>query len=208
MKKYQAIIYDIDGTLINTIDMNMYPLIRIIEEELHIRYKFEDVIKFYPLPGKQVMEILGIKDKKAVYERWVRYVNEYPQKAFSYPGIKEVLEYFAEKGIIQAVVSAKTKEQYAIDMLANDLDKYMKIKVLAEDVQKPKPDPEPLLKCLTALKVPCDEVLYVGDAYSDYLAASRAKIDFGYARWAKIPVQEMIEPTFIFDDPKDMMVLL
>ena len=34
MKQYKAIIYDIDGTLLNTVDQNMYPLIRIIKEEL------------------------------------------------------------------------------------------------------------------------------------------------------------------------------
>lgn len=34
MNKYKAIIYDVDGTILNTLDMNMYPLLRIIEEEL------------------------------------------------------------------------------------------------------------------------------------------------------------------------------
>ena len=34
MKAYKAILYDLDGTLINTMDMNLYPLMRILEEEL------------------------------------------------------------------------------------------------------------------------------------------------------------------------------
>ena len=29
MKKYKAVIYDIDGTVLNTLNMNMYPLMRI-----------------------------------------------------------------------------------------------------------------------------------------------------------------------------------
>ena len=33
MKKYKAIIYDIDGTLLDTLKMNMYPLMKIIKEE-------------------------------------------------------------------------------------------------------------------------------------------------------------------------------
>ena len=33
MKKYKAVIYDIDGTVLNTLNMNMYPLMRIIKEE-------------------------------------------------------------------------------------------------------------------------------------------------------------------------------
>ena len=34
MKSYRAIVYDIDGTLLDTRDRNLYPLLRIIEEEL------------------------------------------------------------------------------------------------------------------------------------------------------------------------------
>lgn len=30
---YRAVIYDIDGTVLNTLTMNMYPLMRIIKEE-------------------------------------------------------------------------------------------------------------------------------------------------------------------------------
>lgn len=33
MNKYNAIIYDIDGTILNTLNMNMYPLLQIIKEE-------------------------------------------------------------------------------------------------------------------------------------------------------------------------------
>ena len=31
MNKYNAIIYDIDGTILNTLNMNMYPLLQIIK---------------------------------------------------------------------------------------------------------------------------------------------------------------------------------
>ena len=30
MKNYKAVIYDIDGTVLNTLKMNMYPLMKII----------------------------------------------------------------------------------------------------------------------------------------------------------------------------------
>ncbi len=33
VKRYRAVIYDIDGTVLNTLNMNMYPLMRIIKEE-------------------------------------------------------------------------------------------------------------------------------------------------------------------------------
>ena len=48
MKKYKAIIYDIDGTLLNTLNMNMYPLMKIIKEETGEDWTFEQVLKFAP----------------------------------------------------------------------------------------------------------------------------------------------------------------
>ena len=56
MKSYKAILYDIDGTLLNTINMNMYPLIQIIKEELKEDWTFEEVLRFVPYPGMKVLE--------------------------------------------------------------------------------------------------------------------------------------------------------
>lgn len=68
MKKYKAAIYDIDGTLLNTLNMNMYPLLRIIKEETGEDWSFEQVLKFAASPGMKVMEELKCigQDKRTV----------------------------------------------------------------------------------------------------------------------------------------------
>ena len=60
MNKYKAIIYDVDGTILNTLDMNMYPLLKIIEEETGEKWAFDQVLKFYSYPGMKVTEELKI----------------------------------------------------------------------------------------------------------------------------------------------------
>lgn len=170
MKKYKAIIYDLDGTVLNTINMNMYPLIKIIKEETGEDWTFEQVLKFLPYPGMKVMEELQVADKEKAYARWVKYVNEYEEGASLYPGFEEIFEAF-DGSIIQAVASAKTTAQYQIDFVAKGLDKYMKTAVLANDTVKHKPDPEPLLECLKRLSLQPEDVIYIGDAHSDYLAS-------------------------------------
>lgn len=66
MKKYQAVLYDIDGTLLDTIkmNMNMIPLQKIIQEELHENRPYEKVLKFASYLDKKVMEELSIKNPK------------------------------------------------------------------------------------------------------------------------------------------------
>ena len=94
MKKYEAIIYDIDGTLLNTLNMNMYPLMKIIKEETGEDWTFEQVLKFAAYPGMKVMEELGVKDQEKTYARWVQYVNDYEEEATLFEGFEEVLETF------------------------------------------------------------------------------------------------------------------
>lgn len=207
MKKYKAIIYDLDGTVLNTLNMNMYPLIKIIKEETGEDWTLKQVLQFVPYPGMKVMEALHIANKEETYARWVQYVNEYPGGASVYDGFEEVLKTMQGK-IIQAVVSAKTKEQYQIDMVDKGLDCYMQVSVLAEDTKKHKPDPEPLLVCLQKLQVEAKEAIYIGDATSDYLAARNAGMDFGYAKWGSVSDEGIEAPTYVFEQPKDILQLL
>ena len=199
MKKYKAIIYDIDGTVLNTLNMNMYPLIKIIKEETGEDWTFEDVLKFAPYPGMKVMEELQVKDKEKTYARWVQYVNEYEEGATLYDGFEDVFKAFDGK-IIQAVVSAKTTKQYQIDFVDKGLDQYMQVAILADDTDKHKPDPEPLFECLKRINVKPSEAIYIGDALSDYLASQNAHMDFGYAKWGSVSSKGIDEPTYIFDN--------
>ena len=207
MKKYKAIIYDLDGTVLNTINMNMYPLIKIIKEETGEDWTFEQVLKFLPYPGMKVMEELQVADKEKAYARWVKYVNEYEEGASLYPGFEEIFEAF-DRSIIQAVASAKTTAQYQIDFVAKGLDKYMKTAVLANDTVKHKPDPEPLLECLKRLSLQPEDVIYIGDAHSDYLASKNAGIDFGYAKWGSVSAKGIDKPDHVFAQPLDLLKLL
>lgn len=207
MKKYEAIIYDIDGTLLNTLNMNMYPLMKIIKEETGEDWTFEQVLKFAAYPGMKVMEELGVKDKEKTYARWVQYVNEYEDKATLYKGFEEVLETFKNKKIKQAIVSSKLREQYEIDIVSKGIDQYMEAVILEDDTTFHKPHPEPLLKCIEKLNLKPEEVIYIGDAHSDYEASKNAHIDFGLAKWGSVATQE-IPATLVFKQPKDLLRLL
>ena len=208
MTKYKAIIYDIDGTVLNTLDMNMYPLIKIIKEETGGDWTFEEVVKFASYPGMKVMEELNIENKERTYARWVQYVNDYEGGATLYHGFEEIFARFENNKVIQAVVSAKTTQQYEIDFISTGLNQYMSVAILAEHTDQHKPHPAPLLKCLEQLKIDADNAIYIGDALSDYEAAKNAGIDFGYAKWGSISEEGILEPEYIFNKPKDLLQLL
>ncbi|WP_270640636.1 HAD family hydrolase [Longibaculum muris] len=208
MKKYKAIIYDIDGTVLNTLNMNMYPLIQIIKEETGEEWTFEQVLKFAAYPGMKVMQEIGVKDQEKTYARWVKYVNEYEEGATLYDGFMEVFKAFQDNHIIQAVVSAKTAKQYEIDFVDKGLDKFMDVAILADDTTKHKPDPEPLLECIKRLNIEVSEAIYIGDALSDYQASRNAGMAFGYAKWGSVSSEGIDHPDLVFESPLDLLKLL
>jgi HAD superfamily hydrolase (TIGR01549 family) len=207
MIKYKAILYDVDGTLLDTLKMNMVPLLKILHEEGLTEFTYESVLKYASYPGRKVLDELEINNPDDVYKRWVKYVNEYDEEASVFPGIIDLLTKIESMGIIQAVVSAKTTNQYRIDVVSKGIDSFMSARVLAEDTLKHKPDPEPLLKCCEMLSLNNKEVCYVGDAYSDYLASHAAGIDFIYAKWSGLH-DERIQDSVELNHPLELVEVI
>ncbi|WP_455684585.1 HAD family hydrolase [Thomasclavelia sp.] len=207
MKKYKAVIYDLDGTILDTIKMNMLPLMKIIEEETGNKAAYEEVLKYAAWPGMETLADLNIKDREKTYARWVKYVNEYNDGAKLFDGFEEVFNKFNGK-IVQAIVSSKTVKQYQIDVVEKGIDKYMKAVILADDTLKHKPDPEPILKCLKDIRLEPKEVIYIGDSLSDYQAANSAEVDFGYAAWGSVSSKGIDRPTYVFNHPLELLKLL
>ena len=192
MMKYKALIFDIDNTLVNTLDMNMIPLQKIIQEEKGENWTLEEVYHFASYPGMKVMEELEVNNPEEVYARWVKYVNEY--KASPYEGMDDVLKTLHEK-LRFSVVSSKNKKQYDIDVVSLGLDDYME-------------DPEPLLLCIERLGLNKEDVIYVGDAYSDLLASRNAGIDFAFAKWGSVESKDMSDSDYILEKVEDLLKLL
>lgn len=204
--KYEAIIFDIDGTLLDTIAMNMYPLMRIIEEELGEKRTFDEVKHCFSMSGKQTLDHLGI-DYDTVYPRWVQYVNEYEEKATPFEGIKEMLLELQNLGYRLAICSSKKYKQYEIDM-PHDLRHFFEVVVLEEDTAEHKPHAMPLLKTLELLKITHSKALYVGDAIGDSFCAKNAGVDFMFANWVDLHIEGMATPKYEVHHPSEIVEVL
>ncbi len=206
MKTYKAIIFDIDGTLLNTLDKNMQTLKTIIKEETNQDLPIEAVYEYAPYPGLNVMHMLGFKQPETVYQRWVQLVESYPFPVAAFEGVKEMMMTLKHDYLL-AVVSSKTHKQYLIDRAGHDFFDDIQACVLFEDTTQHKPNPDPLQLCLKQLQLAASEVLYIGDANQDALACQAANIDFGLALWGSIE-PSFIEATYRFNTPNDVTTML
>lgn len=207
MKKYKCIIFDLDGTMLDTEEMNMIPLQRLIKEELNKEIAYNELLVYRAYAGKKTLELLGFENIEKSYSKWVKYVNEYENGAKLYDGFEEVIKGLDENGILCGISSSKTKEQYEIDFLKTGLQKYMKSVVLAEDTENHKPHPDPLLKAIEILNIEPEEAIYVGDTIADYKATKLAGMDFAFALWGATDING-IEADYDLNEPKDLLEVL
>lgn len=204
MKRYKCVIFDLDGTVLNTERMNMIPLQRLVKEELNIFIPYNDLLKYMAYPGIKTIEELGFKDIEKSYAKWVEYVNSFEEGATLYEGFNKLIPRLNELGIKCAIASSKMKKQYEIDFSPTGLEEYISCTVLAEDTERHKPYPDPLLKVCDALDLNGEECIYMGDTLSDYKATKAANMDFALAKWGSASI-DGIQGDYLLDTPLDLL---
>jgi len=173
-----TILFDLDGTLIDSTEA--------ILESFGVAFRsFGDEIPSDELIKAQIGYPLDVMfvTLGVASERASEYVEAYKQhyrkiscaKTVLLPYAKESLE-LASKYATLGVVTTKTAK-YSIELLEyNDIMHYFSVLVGREDVQNPKPHPEPILKALSKLQIDTKDVWMIGDTCMDIVSAKSANI--------------------------------
>jgi len=179
--KYKAIIFDLDGTLLNTLDdlgnaMNRvlsdmgFPIHAIDEYRSFIGDGVEKLIK-RALPEKNRNEVTVHTCIEAFLEDYKknRNVNTRP-----YEGISELLDALKERGLKMAVLSNKPHDTTSL-CVAELLPRWRFDAVLGHRDRTPhKPDPAGALEISKHLNIPPGEFLFLGDSGVDMETAIAA----------------------------------
>lgn len=212
----ELIIFDLDGTLINTIadladatnyalqacgfpshPSEMYPLfvgngvVRLIERALPEEARTPETIE-------------------KVRRHFIKYYDEHcTEKSQPYPGIRDLLKDLNSEGIKLAVAS--NKYQKAVDKIIRHY--FPDVEWVAIEGHKDgvphKPDPSIVFEILSISPTPKSKVLYVGDSGTDMTTAQRACVDSVGVTWGFRPKIELERgyATHIVSDPDDIFTL-
>ena len=176
--RYDAIMFDLDGTLLDTKSLIDQSVIHTFEQ-LRPDYKLteEEIDSFFGPTLYQSFSKYS-NDEKEI-EKMIETYREYNKanhdmmvKAF--PRAKETLRDLKKAGLKIAVVSSKKSDMVLHGLELCGLDKYVDLVCGNESVKNPKPDPEGILKAKEELKA--NKVAYVGDTKSDIDAAIAANV--------------------------------
>lgn len=204
---YNYIIFDIDGTILDTEIAVLSSLQKLLLEELNKNFSFEDLKFALGIPGEAALNKLGITNLLESNKKWNRYLKEYFHHVKVFDGIKDTLAKLYEMGIPTGIVTSKTKGELENDFVPFGLINYFKLVVCADDTENHKPNPEPILKFIELSGIDKSKIIYIGDTKYDMECAYGAGIDFALALWGAKSSKE-INANYIFDNPKQILGLI
>jgi haloacid dehalogenase superfamily, subfamily IA, variant 1 with third motif having Dx(3-4)D or Dx(3-4)E len=204
---YNCIIFDIDGTLLDTEEVVIGSLQKAVKEMTGHDYSYNDLLFSFGLASEKTLDMLGITRIDEAMSLWNRYTKDNFHRVKVFPGIEHTLKCLKDKCITMGVVTSKTIDEYRDEFVPFGLDRYFSHAVSASDTVMHKPHPEPILKFLEISGADPSSTIYIGDTAYDLQCASGAGIDFALAVWgAKNPGS--IEAKYKLQKPADILSLL
>ncbi len=182
MKKYKAIIWDVDGTLLNTQE-GVAAAVRYTLDTCHQSWTEEDIVRILNTPKIKgaFMTIMGMTEMQAEQATDVfrtRYKEADLFKASVYEGVMDVLEAIKARGIPQAIATNK-RQDCATEICHHFGLDYYCYPVVGGDRYNQRTKADLIQDCLGELSLaPSDEIVFIGDMPADREAAQAVGIDF------------------------------
>ena len=213
MKKYKAIVFDMDGTVLDTLD----------ELTKSLNYVFAR----HGLPSmtqKAIRPCLGFGydgfiDKAApdepedlrrtMTEEFIAYYSAHCQTTtFPYAGIPQVLSRLKAAGYHMAIVS--NKGQGAVSELHDEYFKnYVDFSLGETPMYRKKPAPDMVWEALKRLGCSKDDAIYVGDSEVDKETSDNADLDVALVTWGfrDRDFLQSLQPTYLVDTREELGAL-
>lgn len=204
---YNTIIYDVDGTLIDTEKAVLGSLQKLLTVDYGKSVPIEELSFVLGIPGTSSLPQLGITDIDHANDRWNFFMKDFFNTIKVFDGITELLLEANKRKIQQGIVTSKTKEELINDFVPFGLSSYLTYVVNADDTEKHKPNPEPILKFLEISGADPKKAIYIGDTVYDFQCARDAGVDFGLAVWG-CKNKDKIHANHILNTPQDLLDIL
>ncbi|WP_244950978.1 HAD family hydrolase [Rummeliibacillus suwonensis] len=204
---YKSIVFDIDGTLIDTEKAVIGSLQKMLKVDYGQEYKIEELSFVLGIPGARALPYFGIEDVETADILWGKYMQEFLDTVSVFDGILDTLKSLRALNIPMGLVTSKTKREIDNDFSKFGLNDFFLHIICADDTVKHKPNPEPLLKYLKVSQTEAKEAIYIGDTNYDLECARDARIDFALALWGCQKPEE-VNAFLNLSHPKEIIKLI
>lgn len=207
----KAVLFDLDGTLVNTNQLIIESFRYVFKTELNIYPSEEEIVQYFGEPLLQTLARYDEKNPQKLYNAYVQYNEKaHDDVVFAMEGAKEAILGLKERGIKVGVVSSKRRSMVDRGLKVCFLSGLMDVIITPEDTEKHKPDGEPLIKACSMLNINPNDALMVGDSHFDILCGKNAKSKTCLVKYTAIPIKNILkyEPDFLIEKLTDILSMI
>ena len=210
MEKYKAIVFDMDGTVLDTLD-ELTKSLNYVFARHGLPALTQDAIRpclgfgydgFIDKAAPDAPEPL----RRTMTEEFIAYYSAHCQTTtFPYAGIPQVLGRLKAAGYHMAIVS--NKGQGAVSELHDEYFKdYVDFSLGETPMYRKKPAPDMVWEALKRLGCAKDDAIYVGDSEVDKETADNAGLDAALVTWGfrDRDFLESLQPTSLIDTREEL----
>ncbi|MDW7660621.1 MAG: HAD-IA family hydrolase [Bacillota bacterium] len=206
-----TIIFDFDGTIINTNEL--------IEEGLnhfsfmHRGYRFtkEEILELTGKPLETQMAAVDKQLSKLLVEQFkVWYSNYHNQKTSAFPGMIELLRFLRGLNLNLAIVTNNSRASLEMGLKHLGIEDLFHMTLSRDEVSATKPEPDGLIEVLNKFEVHPHEAIFIGDTDNDILAAKAAGVKSAMVAWTILDEESIkrLNPDHILNDPPHLLEML
>ncbi|MBN8193891.1 pyrophosphatase PpaX [Bacillus sp. NTK074B] len=211
MSRITTILFDLDGTLINTNDLIISSFLHTLNHYYPGQYEEKDVHPFMGPPLEESFGGLNPERMEEMCAHYRAYNHEHHDSLVTeFEGVYETVQTLFENGYKLAIVSTKVRDVVLKGLDLMNLRPFFEVIITLDEVENAKPHPEPIEKALIALGSSPDEAIMIGDNHHDILAGKNAGVLSAGVAWSAKGREHLAhyEPDFMLENMKDLLAIV
>ena len=213
MPTLRTILFDLDGTLIDSVQL-------ILDSYRHTLAAHG----LPPLSDDEWLRGVGTplsaqfapwRDDQGTMEALIDTYREYnlanhDRMVREFPGVVEAVRGVRARGLKTGLVTSKARQGALRGLRLVGLDDAMDVLVCADEVRNAKPHPEPVETAVRLLLADASTTLYVGDSIHDLRSGRAAGVRTAAVLWGPFTRAHLApgEPDYWLEHPKELLSLL
>ncbi|MFS0688724.1 pyrophosphatase PpaX [Sporosarcina sp. 179-K 8C2 HS] len=208
MDKITTLLFDFDGTLLDTNELIIQTFQTVLNAHYPGRFEREDILPFLGPTLKETFDSIDpAKSEELINEYRTWNLANHDAFASEFDGVSDTLVQLKNAGFKMAIVSTKRNDTIMKGLKLMPAGNVFDTIVGLDDVKHPKPHPEPLLLAMERLNSTPQETLMIGDNIHDILGGKNAGVRTAGVAWSAKGekfIREQ-EPDFVLQHISDLL---
>ena len=210
MAHLRAVIFDVDGTLVDSNDAHAHAWVDALHEHGY-DVPFERVRRLIGMGGDKLLpKVTGVEKEsdlgKKIDQRRQEIFNEaYLPKVQAFPKVRELVQRVQQNGLEIGIASSAKGEELGKLIKVAQVDDLVEHETSSSDADESKPDPDIVQAAIDKLGCPVEYVIMIGDTPYDVEAAQRAGIRVIGVRCGGWDNDGLRGADAIYDSPADLL---